>query len=413
MKKTLNKKSARRKRKVMSPEERLRKKEQRDQMKEIRDIMFRIGFTRLSGIDGKEFVYDGRTSELDDIFICENVILLTEYTIGDPHILKKKIIYDKINSDIHAFSENDIRMYKDQNRREEIVIDENGNFVGDNKRTNVTPAYVEILNKCNIIGIIDGQHRTFAYHEGNDVYEESIKRLRKIQNLLVTGIIFPKTESKENRLKFEAGLFLEINSNQKKVGQLIQQEIQMQIKPFSNIAVSKRILNMLNEHGALANMIELYTYEKGKIKTASVVSFGLKPLIKFDLDKNDSFYSIWNHENKKELLEANCQNYALLDEYIKFCVKEINEVMSAFKSCLKSYEWKPYCAKASSGVLTVTFINGVLNLIRLLIENNQLNGIDSYRDKLKSIDGFNIKQYKSSQYRRMGEDIYNKYFTTK
>ena len=42
---------------------------------------------------------------------------------------------------------------------------------------------------------------------------------------------------------------------------------------------------MLNEHGALANMIELYTYEKGKIKTASVVSFGLKPLIKFDLDK--------------------------------------------------------------------------------------------------------------------------------
>ena len=79
---------------------------------------------------------------------------------------------------------------------------------------------------------------------------------------------------------------------------------------------------------------------------------------------------------------------------------------------MKSYEWKPYCAKASSGVLTVTFINGVLNLIRLLIENNQLNGIDSYRDKLKSIDGFNIKQYKSSQYRRMGEDIYNKYFTT-
>ena len=65
------------------------------------------------------------------------------------------------------------------------------------------------------------------------------------------------------------------------------------------------------------------------------------------------------------------------------------------------------------GSFTVTFINGVLNLIRLLIENNQLNGIDSYRDKLKSIDGFNIKQYKSSQYRRMGEDIYNKYFTTK
>lgn len=53
-----------------------------------------------------------------------------------------------INNIITTISENDIRMYKDQNRREEIVIDENGNFVGDNKRTNVTPAYVEILNKC-------------------------------------------------------------------------------------------------------------------------------------------------------------------------------------------------------------------------------------------------------------------------
>lgn len=595
MKKTLSKKSSKRKRKVLPPEEKLRRKEQRDQMKEIREIMSRIGFTRLSGIDGKEFVYDGRTSELDDIFICENIILLTEYTIGDPHILTKKIIYDKINNNTHTFikylldnkifdsfndiydnsisdkytinqlrvkilycskksisqehkdnvlnviyfdhhivkyfksltgviklssryefmdflgikenewgenildssiiatscfsghilpeekssfkegykiisfyidaasllkrayvlrqegwrkkenvgyyqrmldskkivgmrrylstegrvfinniittiSENDIKMYNDENRQEEIIIDENGDFVGDNKRTNVTPAYVEILNKCNIIGIIDGQHRTFAYHEGDDTYESSIKKLRKIQNLLVTGIIFPKTESQENRLKFEAGLFLEINSNQKKVGQLIQQEIQMQIMPFSNIAVGKRILNMLNDHGSLANMIELYSYEKGKIKTASIVSFGLKPLIKFDQNKNDSFYSIWDNENKTYLLDKNCQNYTLLDDYIKFCVKGINEVMSAFKSCIKKQEWKPYCAKTSSGVLTVTFINGVLNLTRLLIENNLMHGLDFYREKLKTIDEFNIKQYKSSQYRRMGEDIYNKYF---
>ena len=103
MRKTMNNKPSKKKRKVLSQEERLRRKEQRDQKKEIRDIMSRIGFTRLNGIDGKEFVYDGRTSELDDIFICENIILLTEYTIGEPHILKKKIIYDKINNNTSAF----------------------------------------------------------------------------------------------------------------------------------------------------------------------------------------------------------------------------------------------------------------------------------------------------------------------
>ena len=83
--------------------EKQRKKEQREQKKEIRDIMKRIGFPRLLGIDGKEFVYDGRTSELDDLFVCENVIVLTEYTVGEPHLLKKSVLYNKINSNIGDF----------------------------------------------------------------------------------------------------------------------------------------------------------------------------------------------------------------------------------------------------------------------------------------------------------------------
>ena len=53
----MNKREKKRK-KRMSPEEKAFKKEQREQKKEIRDIMKRIGFSRLLGIDGKEFVYD-------------------------------------------------------------------------------------------------------------------------------------------------------------------------------------------------------------------------------------------------------------------------------------------------------------------------------------------------------------------
>lgn len=44
------------------------RKEQREQKKEIRDILKNIGFNRLNYIDGKNFIYEGRTSELDDIF---------------------------------------------------------------------------------------------------------------------------------------------------------------------------------------------------------------------------------------------------------------------------------------------------------------------------------------------------------
>ena len=62
------------------------------------------------------------------------------------------------------------------------------------------------------------------------------------------------------------------------------------------------------------------------------------------------------------------------------------------------------------GVLTVTFINGVLNLIRLLIMNEQLADFESYKKRLTSISSFQFKKYKSSQYRRMGEDLYKEYF---
>ena len=591
----MNKKNSKHKKKKLSPEELAFRKEQREQKKEIRDIMKRVGFTRLTGVDGKEFVYKDRTSEIDDIFVCENVIILTEYTVGEPHILKKSIIYDLINENVgdfikfiidnsifesfsneyknrisnkytinqlkvrilycskktiskehkdvvkgviyfdyhivkyfkslsnviklsakHEFleflelnesefgdnilcsstgttncfsghilpeekssfkegykiisfyidaesllkrsyvlrqegwrkkenvgyyqrmldskkitsmrkylsdekrvfinniittiSENDIKLYSDQDKRHEITIGENGNFVDGSNHTNITPAFIDIRNKCNIIGIIDGQHRTYAYHEGDDSYEQYISHLRKIQNLLVTSIIFPRIESKENRLKFEANLFLEINANQKKVGQLIQQEIQMQTMPFSSIAIGKCILNILNEHGPLVNLIEMFSYEKGKIKTASIVSFGLKPLIKIDESKTDSFYRIWSNENKCNLLVPENQDYALLDDYKKFCANKISELLSAFKSCLDSTMWQPYNSKTSTGVLTVTFINGVLNLIRLLIENDKLADFDTYKKQLASIKSFDFKRYKSSQYRRMGEKLYNDYF---
>ena len=64
----------------------------------------------------------------------------------------------------------------------------------------------------------------------------------------------------------------------------------------------------------------------------------------------------------------------------------------------------------SNGMLNVTFINGVLNVLRLLIENNKISDIQNYKGKLKDIDKFDFKKYKSSQYRKMGKDIYAKYF---
>lgn len=520
------KKNTKKTKKRLSSAEISQRNEQRNQKKEICDILKNIGFEKLSYIDGKEFNYEGRTSELDDIFIFENVILLTEYTIGDPHLLKKSIFYDRVNSDKKAFinfmlqeeklssfkkyyqdnikdkysinqlrvkilycskksiseekssfkegykivsfyidaeslikrayvlrqegwreKENigyyqrmfeakkisSMRKYLTENSRvfinniistiaenqiklfdrkgNPIIINDKGEFEGDNASTNVTPALIEINDECNIIGLIDGQHRTYAYHEGDDIYEPHIAKLRKIQNLLVTGILFPQKESKESRLKFEANLFLEINLNQTKVKPKLQQEIELMITPFSNIAIGKRILKGLNSNGPLSNLIEQYSFEKGKIKTASIVSFGLKPLIKLDdIKSKDSLYSLWENQDKARLKERKSEEYQILNEYISFCITKIRDLLIAFKSELSSDKWETYTPQNPNGMLNVTFINGVLNVLRLLIENNKISDIQNYKEKLKDIDKFDFKKYKSSQYRKMGKDIYAKYF---
>lgn len=581
--------------KKLSPQDKAQRLEQNNQKNEIRTIMKNMGFVRLPYIDGKEFKYDNRTSEMDDIFINENIILITEYTIGDPgtHLLKKKIFYDKINEDKRAFidfvlvteklksfkeyydekivnkySKNQLRVqilycskksvsseHKDQlnniiffdyhivqyfksltksikisskyefmefikipfeqfgsnindsssrtpqtfkgnilpeekskfNEGYKIVsfyidaesllrrsfvlrqngwkdieniglyqrmlesskvtsmrkylyernrvfinniiatistdkiklydkdnnnlkLGDNGQFL-NNTSSEVTPTKIEIDDSCNIIGLIDGQHRTYAYHEGDDQYEKKISQLRKEQNLLVTGILFPEKESKEKRLKFEANLFLEINSNQKNVSSRIQQEIELMISPFSPIAVGMKILAGLNKSGPLGNTVEQYWYEKGKLKTASIVSYGLKPLVKIeDIKSKDSLYAIWNHSEKQKLKLKDISDIDLLNDYIIFSVEKIRDLLIAFKSNLNAEQWQTYSPGTSKGLLTVTFINGFLNVLRLLIENNKVSTTEDYRIRLSNIKEFDFKKYKSSQYRKMGQEIYRQYF---
>lgn len=317
-----------------------------------------------------------------------------------------------INNIITTISEDKIKLYDENNN--ELQIDENGQFVKTDKSANykVTPTKIEIVDQCNIIGLIDGQHRTFAYHEGDDTYEQKIKSIRNIQNLLVTGIIFPKKEKKETRLKFEANLFLEINTTQTNVKSQLTQEIELMINPFSSISIGKRILQKLNENGPLESLIEQYSFEKGKLKTASIVSFGLKPLIKLDENAKDTLFFIWENINKLLLKEKDNEEYELLDEYVNFCNTKIRDIFLAVKSNLNGDQWCFYSYNTPNGVLNVTFFNGILNVLRLLIENDQLSDFTSYKTKIKdkNIGKFPFKNYKSSQYRKMGQDIYNKYF---
>lgn len=295
-----------------------------------------------------------------------------------------------------------------------IKLSENGYFEGNESHDQVAPAQVQIEDLPNIIGIIDGQHRVYAYHEGTDVYEEKISALRNQQHLLVTAVLFPKSVQEGTRRKFEATLFREINNTQTNISSQLKQDIDVMISPFSVTAVCKSIISKLNESGPLADLIAVHSYDKGKLKTASIVSYGLIPLIKYDdSPQSDSLYKTWSNPDKKRL-NKDCEEYDLKKQYVDYCAEKIRDILIALKRIVSDDSWQVYDPKKKQGCLSVTFINGFLNVIRRQIkDSNSLLSSDEYYKKLKILEIDKLKEYKSSQYNKMGTMIFNQFIKSK
>ena len=80
---------------------------------------------------------------------------------------------------------------------------------------------------------------------------------------------------------------------------------------------------------------------------------------------------------------------------------------------MPSDDWKLYDPSDKKGVLSITFINGFLNLLRFIIaREGKLYTYQDYINRLKGIDSFPFRDYKTSHYRKMGEDLYNNVFNS-
>lgn len=285
---------------------------------------------------------------------------------------------------------------------------DNGNTLDPGKIEQTTPGNILLPFEFNSIGLIDGQHRVFSYYEGGRD-EQKISILRMQQNLLVTGVIYPPSLSISDRTKFEATLFLEINATQTNAKSDLKQAIGILLQPFSQDSIARRVVNALNEQGPLGDQFERYFYDKGKIKTTSIVSYGLKQLIK--LHGDDSLFTVWKNSSKDELAEK--PNEALVKEYVEYCATEINTFVGAIRNALPKERWSAD-PKTKGRILTTTNLNGFINCLRLIVEKKKkLYTFETYKNKLATSDltQFSFSTYKSSQYRKMGEALYNKYFS--
>lgn len=302
-----------------------------------------------------------------------------------------------------AFINNIIVTLPDETR----LLNAGGHTIDPAKILTTQPAIVKIPKAFNVIGLIDGQHRVYSYFEGGP-QDDKISGLRKQLNLLVTGIIFPDNISDAERSRFEASLFLEINSKQTSPGTNLKHEINVMLKPFLAESVARLVLNALNETtGALQDRFERYFYDQDKLKNASIVLYGLKPLV--SLSSEFPLFNVWTHADREKLKLSSDIN--LLSEYVEFCRNEINLIFSAIKQILPNDRWVTDKKKTDSFLTTVN-INGVLLLLRRLARDGLLGTREYYLDKLSGVDKFPFHEYGSNLYAQMAEKLFTTYFAT-
>ncbi len=284
-----------------------------------------------------------------------------------------------------------------------LPVGEDNHTIKMEELIDTAPVKITLPLRSNSIGLIDGQHRLFSYYRTKEDDKE-IAKLRHQQNLLVTGIIYPPKLDNNESERFEARLFLTINSNQSSAPSDLRQEIEVILNPCSPVAISKQVIERLAASGPLFGYVERYFYDKGKLKTSSIVNFGLVPLLK--LSGKDTLFTIFDHAGKDQLSGGNT---AALQPYIQFSVSKINEFLSAVRSVTKSERWTTD-AKVPDRLLTATFIIGFLITMRMLTERGIDINFDDMRKAMDGFDTFDLKPYSSSQYNRMAAAIMKQQF---
>ncbi|HPX71308.1 MAG TPA: DGQHR domain-containing protein [Acholeplasmataceae bacterium] len=275
---------------------------------------------------------------------------------------------------------------------------------------------IRIPSDFNNIIIIDGQHRVYAYYEDNDKddpVELKISNLRNKLNLLVTGIIYPDTEyyrDPMNRRKFESDLFVSINENAKAVDADTIIHVQSILDPTSDVALSRKIIEILNNNGPFASMFELSKVEPAQIKTASIIKYALSSLVSTKRHENLLYY-YWIRENRKD------EHYELngskdIDNYVKYCAKCLNVYFEAIKERF-SDSWNK-----DSKLLQVVSINAFIIALRETLRLTDGPRTREFYSKLLkelNIEFNDIKNfsYSSSQYKKFATNVIIPFFENK
>lgn len=273
--------------------------------------------------------------------------------------------------------------------------------------TKICDAKISIPDELGTIGVIDGQHRIFSYHEGRDGYESTIKKYRERQNLLVTGLIFPNHYDEAQRAKFEAELFLAINDTQASVRSDLKQEIEAIVNPLSPIALAKSIIAGLSKDGPLAGKLQRNLYDgSARMKTGSIVRYVLVPMMKAPRSstRKDTLIAVWGETVGKAQLSSDVDKAS----FVAFSVLQINRLLMGAMKNVRPGMWNLSGAKGD-GILNPTTVGGFLLCLKdILASGIDITRID-YEKDFKNLGDFRFDGYRSSRWSELGKALSKTY----
>lgn len=98
--------------------ERMAKVRKAQHIRMIKDTFVAAGFKHVNNLSATEFRFKGKSSDLDEVFILDNVIVLLEHTSSNEvnvstHLIKKSIIYNYISESPAEFIKEAKEKFKD------------------------------------------------------------------------------------------------------------------------------------------------------------------------------------------------------------------------------------------------------------------------------------------------------------
>ena len=128
----------------------------------------------------------------------------------------------------------------------------------------------------------------------------------------------------------------------------------------------------------------------------------------------DSLFKLWRHAEKELFAEAvkaassgrrkfRKPAKAVLEDYVHFCAREINNVLIGYKMAVPKALWT--LDRKQSRALSTTAVNGIIFCLRTLLEQNKTKDLDGYKTGFaKLTQDFTPKKfkYKSSHWKDLG-----------